>query len=210
MIYKLKDIKTEYEKLIDLSRLIINVSDKTTNVKFEKYLSQYFLNNSIKRANVFYILENDSQIIGALFAYIPDYCSEKDNVDNYKFASNLNCTLLKKLKYENFTQDEFKILKKELLIEKEYCKNVWANTIKKNDSSEILFFSIANAHQKKGYSKALLNIFLEDTKICNIKKYHLFTTSNCDFEYYEKLGMKCTQQNYISKDTSLLVYEKQI
>ncbi|MEG0992029.1 MAG: GNAT family N-acetyltransferase [Malacoplasma sp.] len=210
MIYRLKDIKVKYKELVGLSKLIINISNKTSNIEFENDLAKYFLNNSIKRANVLYILENNNELIGALFAYIPNYCAANETINNYTYATNLNTSILKKLKYKNLSAEELKILQHELLMEKEYTKNVWSHTIKRNDSAEILFFSIAENHQKKGHSKPLLNAFLDDVRINNIKKYHLFTTSTCDFEYYEKLGMKRIKATSLPQNITLLVYEKQI
>lgn len=214
MIYKLKNIISKYDEILDLSKLIVDIpkviNDINLDSDYRLDFAKLFLNNTIKRANVFYILENNKKIIGALFAYIPNFISNKENVYNHLYASFLNKKIFNKWTLKNFNKTESDILKQELFIENEYQNKVWKRTLKNNDSSEILFLSVDSRYQGQGLSKKLLKTFFDDSKSNNIEKYHLFTTSNCDYEYYEKLGMYCKQKYKILNGVSLLVYEKKI
>lgn len=214
MIYKLKKIIPKYNEILNLSKLIVDIPNVIDNFSldydYQLDFARLFLNNSIKRANVFYILENDKKIIGALFAYIPNFISSKENIYNYIYASILNRKLFSKWMIKDLNRIELKILKQELLIEDEYQQNVWKDTVKNNDSGEILFLSVDSNYQGQGLSKQLLKVFFDDLENNNIKKYHLFTTTNCDYEYYEKLGMNCKNKYTLIDGLSLLVYEKKI
>lgn len=214
MIYKLKNIIPKYDKILHLSKLIVDIPSTINNVvlnsDYKLDFAKFFLNNTIKRTNVFYILEKDKKIIGALFAYIPNFISSTENIYNYLYASLLNKKIFDEWMSKDFNKTELEVLKQELLIEKEYQKQVWKNTLRNNDSSEILLLSIDPNYQGQGFSKKLLNSFFNDSINLNTKKYHLFTTSNCDYEYYEKMGMNCKLKHTILNGISLLVYEKKI
>lgn len=208
IFFKQEELLDRYWDLIHLSKQIVSLEN--TNISDDNLwidLSKYFLNNTLKRSNYGVLLEKDNRIIAALFAYIPN----NGNLFLERVLANkLNCKVLNDLKTKIDSIEKIRLISSELNIEKNYLEPLWKSTLEKNISSELNMFVVDTLYKGKKLSKILLQHFYQCLTNQKINHFHLFTTSNCDHNYYQKLGMKIISEVKENEKQTFFVYEKSL
>ncbi|WP_412032701.1 hypothetical protein [Malacoplasma muris] len=178
--------KKDYNQLVLHAKNVINYYDFFDNYNDELNtgLATFLLNNMIRNVNYGYVIEYNGLIVGVLLASIPDYkhqniFSDQDLIDlNVEEADNINF-----FKTLDDNQEEIKNL--EIYTNQVYYEMFQKYSDIVSNRSEILMFSILPKHRGRGLSDILYNKFKFDIIEYGYPDFCLFTTTNCDYGYYE-------------------------
>lgn len=183
MVFEKFNIKY-YSQIINHAKNILNYEqfDEEKNNVFYDKLSQYFLNIILSKSNYGYMLILDNKVVGVIFCFIPNYQKTFLNPEEVQINNEKILFEIQKLKLSNIQKT---ILDIEMLtnINNDEIYKVFNYDLK--DSCEIMFLSVLKEYQNKKIGSTITNNFINDIKKLNFHKIHLYTTTLCNYKYYE-------------------------
>lgn len=205
---KIRNIeKKDYNQLVLHCKNVLNYYSFFNNYNDDLNvgLATYLLHNILSSANYGFVLDYNGLIIGVLLGRIP---SENITKNIFEYED------LKETGFDDSMTSSFfnaNDLNQEEIRNLEFKTNeIYHQMLEKyNDiifnKSEILLFSILPKHRGRGLSNIMLDKFKYDIAEHGFYEYFLFTTTLCDYQYYEHKKMQFVKE--IIHDDTTASYE---
>lgn len=193
---KIRDVaKKDYAQLIVHCKNVLNYNKffNVYNENLHNRMAMYWLHKMFLDINYGKVIEYNGLIVGVLLAHIPNY--KLENVFNEVDLQKLN-----HLEHSNINSmvalDENQTEIKNLEL---YTHDVHKSMFEKyhelvTNNAQILLFSILPKHRGRGLSNILFNRFKYDIIEFETPYYCLFTTTLCDYQYYEHKKMQFVKE----------------
>lgn len=178
--------KKDYYQLVEHAKNIVNYNDIFVyyNETLHTQLATHWLNSILLYVNYAKVIRYNGLIVGVILAHIPNYELKAifHETDLKKFNSYEYSDIESFIAYD---ENQLEIKNLEILTNETYESMVKKHQELLSERAEILMFSVLPKHQGRGLSNILLNRFKYDIIEYNCPEFFLFTTSLCNFSFYE-------------------------
>lgn len=201
---KIIEIKEkDYSKVIELAKELLNFDYLLSkeNEKFNNALSTFVTSTIVKDAtNGAFIQTGDGQKIGMMIYKIPNNQKLFPSLLT-DFQTNLD-VFKKYIRDFGITNNEKIILNKEIDVANafKYLSKQYEEFIYYKAEIDLLW--IHPKHRGKYLSKSLFKKFFDDLDKVFVEDFYLYTTSEHNFRFYEKINMQCFETTVYDNKTS--------
>lgn len=188
--------KKDYNQLVLHCKNVLNYYSFFNNYNDDLNvgLATYLLHNILASANYGFVLDYNGLIVGVFLGRIPSE-QIKENIFTYDelkdigFDDSMTSTFFN---VQDANQEEIKNL--EFKTNEIYHQMIDKYSDIVFNKPEILLFSILPKHRGRGLSNIMLNKFKYDITGYDFSEYYLFTTTLCDYRYYEHKKMQFVKE----------------
>ena len=172
------DFKSAVDILIE--NMDLSVFTKATDKSILYNFATISLAKDFHRANYIRIAECDDKVCAILIGYAGTVSAPP-----FSFNHDL-ITKIAKEKLQKSAEGQMVIAEMEK--SREAVKDIDPNNVTSKCGSELIFFATDSKYRRNKIGSTLIKSFEEYLKEFGIKKYYLYTHSQCSYQYYENNG----------------------